>query len=590
MKVPVKDHGTLRRRVSSHSWLQMSTNVNMSTRQRDSIAAARKTDSSVLNEQEEVSSEISCHSRTEVVVQRSPTYTLLSVFCTVVCTVLGAGMLTQPTMLTEGGWIIGSLIISGMAAAASYGIYTLSSVCIYVSKNDPLFTCTYPALGRYIMGPWGEVLVIATQDVSNFMVATIFIVLGGQELQQLFEQTGTWEVVPGDSARGHQVWMVFFFIIAAAPVIFLRGLRDLSVIAIYGGLASVVVAIATVISAATESSALAEQTVVVTSLVPASFSAVISAITSAVFSYGAAPQIPLLVSECPTVARRGLPAAAAGGLCFACAMYLMVAWTGYGIYGTSIEEVDGNILSKLSEGPATIIARVLVTTHVLCGYSLLVQVVLLQLERAVGLPEPYLNAVIPVNQDPVTRGSMDVDRAEHGEAFGLEGLEGVEEVEEEEDGHDSEEAGSSEEEIDDVGIHRSRKATVGTLDTAPEARLASPKREHRTGNQMVVGQLSLYQRLGSIGIRFAFCLVTLFLAEIVPFFGDLVNLTGAFAATASCLYIPFIFYMITFWSSIHLFEKIFLIFLTGIGIFITFAGTVIAVYAIVEHASTYTFF
>ena len=51
-------------------------------------------------------------------VHRSFLFSIISVFSTVVCTVLGGGMLAQPSVLMESGWVLGSLLIVGFATAA----------------------------------------------------------------------------------------------------------------------------------------------------------------------------------------------------------------------------------------------------------------------------------------------------------------------------------------------------------------------------------------------------------------------------------------------------------------------------------------
>ena len=81
------------------------------------------------------------------------------------------------------------------------------------------------------------------------------------------------------------------------------------------------------------------------------------------------------------------------GICslsFAACMYIMVAWAGYFIYGNAIGAagIDGNILNRLSNGAPKIVAQALITTHVFSAFGVLIQPVLVQLERALGLPEP----------------------------------------------------------------------------------------------------------------------------------------------------------------------------------------------------------
>ena len=69
---------------------------------------------------------------------RSLKSTLIAVFGTVVCTVLGTGMLGTPAVLMQSGWIVGTLLIVGFAAAASYAI--CETLDITERLREPPFT------------------------------------------------------------------------------------------------------------------------------------------------------------------------------------------------------------------------------------------------------------------------------------------------------------------------------------------------------------------------------------------------------------------------------------------------------------------
>ena len=216
---------------------------------------------------------------------------------------------------------------------------------------------------------------------------------------------------PGDTARGTQVWMVIFWVVAATPVVIMRGMKDLSWIAIWGGAASVIVGFCAVIGATTEPPGPDE--VIHRPIGPSSFTGVLAAMSSVAFSYGAAPEAPILVNEASKRDRKYIPVVSAAALAFVCAMYLMVAWTGFAIFGDSLAAVDGNILSRLSYGPATVLALALITSHVLSAYSVLMQPLLLVMERIAQLPDPYHS---PTHEESGRTEKVKViDRSETGE-------------------------------------------------------------------------------------------------------------------------------------------------------------------------------
>ena len=65
---------------------------------------------------------------------RSLRSTLVACFGTVVCTVLGTGMLGTPQVLMQSGWVMGSLLIVFFAAAASYAICKCCLILIFVTQ------------------------------------------------------------------------------------------------------------------------------------------------------------------------------------------------------------------------------------------------------------------------------------------------------------------------------------------------------------------------------------------------------------------------------------------------------------------------
>ena len=281
---------------------------------------------------------------------------------------------------------------------------------------------------------------------------------------------------------------------------------------------------------------------------------------------GAATEAPLLVAEASQRQRQYLPYVTAAALSFVCLMYLMVAWTGYAIYGEVLNgpSIGGNILKALSYGPATVIGVTLICIHVFSGYGVIIQPVLLQAERFFGLPDAYVS-------DSLEHHAGEIAQAVE------KGIPGVTNS-------------SHEEEAKPVIVQEGTKSTMAPSHTRAALEDEQKAAQKRVEERVVVTKLTLVQKLQSLAIRFCVCGFTLFLAELIPFFGDLLNLTGAFTATASCFYIPYAIYLKYFWKDIHWAEKVLLFALILIGLFVTVAGTIVAVEDIIKHASTYSLF
>ena len=58
-------------------------------------------------------------------------------------------------------------------------------------------------------------------------------------------------------------------------------------------------------------------------------------------------------------------------------------------------------------------------------------------------------------------------------------------------------------------------------------------KEEVGSDEIIVGALSWRQKIVSIAVRFLVCAFALFLAELIPFFGDLLTLIGSVTATSS---------------------------------------------------------
>ena len=123
--------------------------------------------------------------------------------------------------------------------------------------------------------------------------------IGGTELQQLFEQSGTWYMFgPEGTDSAHKVWMTLFWAVACSPPLLFRGMSDLGWVSVWGGMASVIVGLIVVVSVSTVGAPAGADTSIV--MVPESFSSALVAIGAIATSYGAANQVPSLTGETPS--------------------------------------------------------------------------------------------------------------------------------------------------------------------------------------------------------------------------------------------------------------------------------------------------
>ncbi|KAJ4832961.1 Amino acid transporter avt1i [Turnera subulata] len=144
----------------------------------------------------------------------------------------GVGILSIPYALATGGWL--SLILLFLTAAAAFYSGLLIKKCMDVDSN----ITTYPDIGERAFGNKGRILISVFMYVELYLVATGFLILEGDNLQNLFPDMGF--EAAGLKLDSRQTFVLIVALVIL-PTVLLDNLSILSYISASGVLASAII-------------------------------------------------------------------------------------------------------------------------------------------------------------------------------------------------------------------------------------------------------------------------------------------------------------------------------------------------------------
>lgn len=144
----------------------------------------------------------------------------------------GVGILSIPYALASGGWL--SIILLLLIASLTFYTAILMKKCMDV---DPRIR-SYPDIGELAFGTKGRTVISIFMNLELYIVATGFLILEGDNLQNLLPNA-EFEIV-GILIRGKQMFVVMVALVIL-PTILLDNLSLLSYISATGVFASVII-------------------------------------------------------------------------------------------------------------------------------------------------------------------------------------------------------------------------------------------------------------------------------------------------------------------------------------------------------------
>ncbi|KAF7130302.1 hypothetical protein RHSIM_Rhsim10G0038900 [Rhododendron simsii] len=144
----------------------------------------------------------------------------------------GVGILSVPYALSSGGWL--SLPLLFVIAAVTFYTGLLIKRCMDVDPH----VRSYPDIGELAFGNKGRMVVSVFMNMELYLVATGFLILEGDNLQNLWPGVGV--EIAGVPIGGKQMFVVIVALVIL-PTVWLSNMNVLSFISASGVLASVII-------------------------------------------------------------------------------------------------------------------------------------------------------------------------------------------------------------------------------------------------------------------------------------------------------------------------------------------------------------
>ncbi|KAL1564312.1 Amino acid transporter avt1j [Salvia divinorum] len=270
----------------------------------------------------------------------------------------GVGILSVPYALSSGGWL--SLILFFLIAGCTYYTSLLIKRCMDLDTNIQ----TYPDIGERAFGSNGRRIVSVTMNVELYLVATGFVILEGDNLQNLFPAVG------GDFITGKQAFVLIIGLIVL-PTVWLDNMAILSYISATGVVASFLLIASILWSAVFDGIGFHEQGTLFQS------SGIPTAISLYAFCYCAHPVFPTMY----TSMRNQKQFSKVLLVCFlVCTMsYAVMAVLGYLMFGSEVQsQVTLNLPTNRVSSKVAIYTTLV---NPLAKYALMVSPIVKALER-----------------------------------------------------------------------------------------------------------------------------------------------------------------------------------------------------------------
>eukprot|EP01135_Chromosphaera_perkinsii_P002299 Nk52_evm85s221 gene=Nk52_evmTU85s221 len=290
---------------------------------------------------------------------------------TIVCSMVGAGMLSLPAAFARMGWILGSIMIG---LVGLFGMYAglLLVKCLNTLDSHGKRIRSYPDLGEVCFGKTGRYIAHFGTYGTCVGVGILFLILSTDSFRDLT----------------HEVSATAFTCISAViviPSIFTKTLHGASFISTIGLLAAFLMALIVV----------AENIYFFTTggkpgkteLVHPDITDFGYAFTTIIFSYGGVCCFPELASLMKTPEK--FPKAIFSAFPLVLCIYYLVSTTSYAAYGVVLyeDEFSGNVANNIPDNFGRTIISVAIIVHVLCAYIVYMNPFFREIEISYGIDE-----------------------------------------------------------------------------------------------------------------------------------------------------------------------------------------------------------
>jgi amino acid permease len=458
-----------------------------------------------------------------------------------ICAVAGIGILGLPYSLSLSGWGGVALLVSLGLIAAYTGV--ILGHC-FVRDTD---LESYSDLGMKAFGKCGKYAVHVAQMGTCLGTSILFLVLSGKNMNRVFNHWGT--------DMGVTFW-IGISALAALPMCYLRTLHDIRWVT-FAGMAGCMVAVVVIIVL----DFIAPDDMTYHHYDHSGYQGFLQAFATITFAYGGHVIYPSIIRSMESPGQ--FPKAVYMSSAVILVLYIPVAVISYWQFGSHTE---ANILDNLPRNVASIIITFAFTAHVLFAYVLYLHPFFHVLERKLGLQEEPSRWHISI---PKHEGKSDTHEKE---------IYGTEETIHKMDGD-----ASAQHDMDHQNM-----PSLKDLEPAPEAQHDALKDDYRNR----LGRLfkRLVKTILFVLLRTLIVGITMFVAMLIPFFGDLMDFIGASTQAMSIFILPCLIYVKIYRKQLSWFViTVNLVFAT-LGLVTGSIASVIALINIIHRASSYRIF
>lgn len=284
----------------------------------------------------------------------------------VVCTTVGVGILALPNALGNAGWF--GLVLIALIALFSAHTAKLLVACLHAHElagTGRRYT-SYEDVAEAAFGLGGRRLVAVLQSVTLFGVCTVFVVLIGDNMSQLVTELTL------------HAWILIFGM-SMIPISWLKGIKEVSILAVLGVLTSFFVAGLVIVKGFQEqgnASSTPHYDFVVWRNVPRAFNLL-------VFSFGNHSVLPTIESAMKEPKK--FDKVANWSFVIIAVIYALVGAAGYAGFG-DVCALHDRVTDLFDSSSVTVkLALAVLTVHLVTAYPIPLQPLILALEAAMGL-------------------------------------------------------------------------------------------------------------------------------------------------------------------------------------------------------------
>ncbi|KAG0205647.1 hypothetical protein BGX28_002763 [Mortierella sp. GBA30] len=283
----------------------------------------------------------------------------LAAFFNIVCVVAGTGTLGLPYSLAKGGWIGVGILILSMIMSIYTGILIIK--CIYYNGHTRL--ASYQEIGQHAFGRIGLIAVWFFHTSIVLGAPVMYFILSGTEIRGLTQA----HVDISDKA-----WIWICCSVVSIPFVLLKTLKEVSLLSIFGVIATVVLVAVTMVESGLEYKN-HKDTVIYDNAILRNLPIAVATIS---VCFGG--NVVYMHVEESMRYPRAWNKVLIWAMLACCLMYALVAVPGYLTYGNTSQSP---ILSSLPDGVSRKVATITIVAHVLLAAPVLMTSFALEVER-----------------------------------------------------------------------------------------------------------------------------------------------------------------------------------------------------------------